>query len=74
MSEGVIPTDIVSKMVRPTDADKQVFNLVTTMPVVSSPINYLCLLMNIIIPGTGTFVSACYDQPWNKTQMVIGVL
>ena len=41
---------------------------------VPSPFNYICLVLNIFLPGTGTIMSAFFARPVSKTQIALGIL
>ena len=41
------------------DVDRQVFGLVTNVPLVSKPVAILCAVLNFLLPGVGTIVAAC---------------
>ena len=54
--------------------DLRVWELVTMVPQVSNIWAYVCLVLNILVPGTGTMLVACLgDANINKTQLGIGV-
>ena len=52
------------------------WELVTDVPEVQIYIAYICLVLNILIPGTGTMAASCLgkddDNGGNKTQLLIG--
>ena len=51
-------------------ADIRVWDLCTDVPRVKNIFAYLCLVLNILVPGTGTMVAACigdFDAKGNKT-------
>ena len=77
MKENVIAVD---------DKDKQVWQLITDVPKVKTPWQYLCFLLNVIIPGkpfipiltlsskgTGTMIVSCFSEKWSKTLFMVGV-
>ena len=43
------------------EKDKQLWALITDVPLVSKPIAVVSALLNLIIPGLGTLVAACSD-------------
>ena len=45
------------------------------MPRLSGVWPYICFVLNIILPGTGTMLSSCLSQDlyWSKTQLILGV-
>mmetsp|Transcript_24859 Transcript_24859/g.18799 ORF Transcript_24859/g.18799 Transcript_24859/m.18799 type:complete len:86 (-) Transcript_24859:79-336(-) len=38
-----------------------------------SPWQYICFILNVIIPGSGTMISSCYEGHWSKTLFFVGV-
>ena len=42
-----------------SDEDLRVWELVTDVPVLKNVTAYVCLILNIILPGVGTLISAC---------------
>ena len=40
-------------------ADTRVWELLTNVPRVKNYISYICMLLNILFPGSGTIVAAC---------------
>ena len=48
----------------------------TDVPVVHNIMSYICLALNIIVPGIGTVLAACLGDSYaaNKSQIVIGFL
>ena len=51
------------------------WELFSDVPVLPNLIAYVCLLLNIIIPGSGTILAACMAEKYmaNKTQLFAGV-
>ena len=41
------------------DLDRQVWDLVTNVPLVSKPIAIASAVFNVLIPGLGTVIAAC---------------
>ena len=75
MKERVISVD---------ERDAQVWNLITDVPRLKSPWQYVCFVLNVIIPGnhfflylwvvgSGTMISSCFYDKWSKTMFMIGV-
>ena len=56
-----------------SDIDKQMWALVTKLPVIGSPWQYLIFLINLLLPGIGTMIASCFGTPCSKTQFVIGI-
>ena len=53
----------------------RVWELVTAVPVLNNLWAYICFVLNIVIPGTGTMVCACLgDANVNKTQLIVGLV
>ena len=54
--------------------DKELWDLMVNVPRLSGPWPYICFILNIILPGTGTMISSCvgYQGAWSKTQLTIG--
>ena len=54
-------------------ADVRAWELATNVPELQNLWAYVCLALNVIIPGTGTMICACLgDENMNKTQLFIG--
>ena len=53
MKENVIAID---------EKDKQVWQLITDVPKVKTPFQYICFLLNVIIPGKNCFRFTGYGQ------------
>ena len=50
------------------DVDKQVWDLVTNVPSVSKPVAVVAAVLNVFLPGFGTFVAAC-SAPENVSKV-----
>ena len=48
-----------------SQADTRAWELCTDVPVVKNIYAYICLILNVIIPGTGTMVAACLGN-WEE--------
>ena len=56
-----------------SEADKELWGLVTDVPRLSGAWPYICALLNIVFPGTGTMLAGCLAEgSWSKTQMIWG--
>ena len=56
------------------DVDKQIWELVTTVPRLNKGFAVGFLFLNLLLPGFGTIAAACAaNENVSKTQMVIGV-
>ena len=54
-------------------ADVRAWELATNVPELQNLWAYVCLALNVLIPGTGTMICACLgDENMNKTQLFIG--
>jgi hypothetical protein len=49
------------------------YELATNVPQLNVLWAYICLGLNILLPGFGTMLCACLDSNINKTQAVIGL-
>ena len=51
------------------------WELVSEVPEVANLWAYICLVLNILIPGTGTMVASCVGKEnfADKTQMIVGI-
>ena len=51
------------------------WELVSDVPIVHNIWGYICLVLCIIIPGSGTFLAACIGEKYaaNKTQLMVGI-
>jgi len=66
------------------EKDAQVWALITDVPKIKSPWSYVCLILNVIIPGNiqtyfewilglGTMIVSGFSQKWSKTLFMVGV-
>ena len=44
------------------ETDRQVWMLATSVPLLSKQLAFLCAALNVLIPGSGTFIASCYNQ------------
>ena len=44
------------------DEDKYFFEICTNVPKVSKMVSIICLILNLILPGSGTLLAACVAQ------------
>ena len=57
------------------EADIRAWELVTDVPELNNIWAYVCLILNVLIPGTGTMLCSCLgDANLNKTQLCIGFI
>ena len=67
-----------TNMVKYRQEDVELWDLMTTVHscLVNGPWPYICLILNIILPGTGTMLMSCLGFPgaWSKTQLTIGII
>ena len=57
------------------DVDRQVWGLVSNVPLVSKPVAVVCAVLNFFVPGLGTLVAACTaDDSVSKTQMTMALI
>ena len=56
------------------DQDKLLWDLVTQVPFVTTPVAVVSALLNIFIPGLGTTLAACMaDAVVSKTQLMVAL-
>ena len=58
------------------EADIELYNIITDVPRLSGVWPYVCAILNLVLPGTGTMISSClgYTVSWSKTQLTVGFL
>ena len=57
------------------DTDLRVWELLIAVPVLSNVWAYVCLVLNILLPGMGTILCSCLgDANMNKTQLGCGIV
>ena len=55
--------------------DKQVYQLITNVPKVNKIVAAISAVLNVILPGLGTILTACFDEEnVSKTQISVGVI
>ena len=56
--------------------DAELWSLIVDVPRLTGVFPYVCCILNVILPGTGTMISSCagYQQSWSKTQLTVGIL
>ena len=60
-----------------TEQDNKVWEIISDVPYTTGIVPYVLFLMNFMIPGLGTLISACFcyeDGAWSKTQIFVGCL
>ena len=63
-------------MLLTSEADTQLWEIVSDVPRLSGVWPYIIFIVNIILPGIGTMITSCigYQGPWSKTQLTVGAL
>ena len=56
-----------------SELDKRTWQLIKTVPKVSSPWHYACALLNVFLPGVGTIIASLFAKPCSKSQAWIGL-
>ena len=55
--------------------DKQIWDLVRAVPILTKPLGIICAIINVFLPGWGTMISTCAGGGVvAKTQIIIGLL
>ena len=55
--------------------DRQVWLLLSDVPYVSKPVATIAAILNLLIPGLGTTLAACFaNENVSKTQLVISLI
>ena len=63
----------MTKMMIVDDIDREVWDIVRNMPRVSMPVAIVQAIVNLILPGFGTWITACASTTnVSKTQLLIG--
>ena len=58
----------VNALLKVEQADIRAWELVTDVPELQNVWAYVCLVLNIVLPGTGTMLCSCLgDENMNKT-------
>ena len=70
-------------MIAVDERDAQVWQLITDVPKLKGPWQYICFVLNVIIPGnlyhilrisgSGTMIVSCFSDKWSKTLFMVGV-
>ena len=63
------------RVYRTSEKDKEVFTIVFDVPKLSGAMPWICLILNLFLPGVGTMLAACLgsSHAWSKTQLTIGL-
>ena len=69
-----IPQNVGASIVSLGDKDMAAWKLISDVPYVPTPWSYLCLIINLILPGFGTMLSSIWGDPCSKTQFCVGLL
>jgi len=73
--EDITVANFKNGMMQINAQDLRIWELVTNVPQVGNVWSYVCLVLNIFIPGTGTMLCACIgDANMNKTQIGVGLV
>ena len=58
------------------EADKELWMIVSNVPLLTGPWPYICAILNVVLPGSGTMLAACITEStsWSKTQIFVGIL
>ena len=58
-----------------SDADKELWGLVSDVPRLSGAWPYICAVLNVFLAGTGTMLAGCLAEgSWSKTQIIWGFI
>ena len=57
-----------------SEEDRIVWKAINNFPIVSSPMNYVVLILNLFLPGFGTILMSFYSKPVSKTHIAVGLL
>ena len=58
----------VNALLKVEQADIRAWELVTDVPELQNVWAYVCLILNVVLPGTGTMLCSCLgDENMNKT-------
>ena len=65
-----------NKVATISNDDRETWELLCNVPLVGKACAVICAILNCILPGSGTFVAACYteDDHVSKVQMSIAVV
>ena len=63
--------------------DRRVWEIITDVPALKAPWQYVCFVLNVVFPGKrvfdsntvglGTMISSCFCAKWSKTLFMVGV-
>ena len=59
-----------------SEADRELWKILVDVPKLKGSQPYICGVLNVGLPGSGTMVAACLGDPliWSKTQLFCGLL
>ena len=59
-----------------SDQDKELWEIICDVPRLGGVWPYICCILNIVLPGSGTMLAACMADAtsWSKVQLTCGIL
>ena len=70
-----IKSHFATRVIPVDEQDRQIWNLITEVPLVTKPVAIGCAVVNLIFPGFGTIIAACAaSDNVSKAQITIGIL
>ena len=58
-----------------SETDQRAYELITDLPDLQNAWAYLCLVLNILLPGSGTMLASILGYATcNKTHLIVGIL
>ena len=65
-----------ANMAKYRQEDVDLWELIVKVPCMSGVWPYVCFILNLVLPGTGTMICSCvgYPEKWSKTQLTIGLI
>ena len=58
------------------EADRELWGIVSAVPILAGPWPYICAILNVVLPGAGSMLATCMEggASWSKTQIFVGLL
>ncbi len=53
--------------------DRMMWKLLTDVPLMKTPFQYIAFILNVILPGTGIMMASSFCEKWSKSLFFLGL-